>query len=403
MRILAVTPRVLEPADTGGRIRSRRLFEHLSRLHHVTLVCLRTEQDTDAHVEAMRGCCSTLHTVDWHEAARFSPRFYQALATEFFNPLPHTMLKYRSPALRETVLSALASGRYDVLLCDFLHMSINCRDIVFRPKVLFQHNVESEIRHGLASHATNPLARAYLARDAAKVQRYEAQASGEFEHCITVSDEDCQTMTRLFGVKNVSAIPPAVDSDYFRPTQGGRALSCVFLGSMDMLANQDAVLFFVRRILPRIRETVPVTCSIVGRNPPRAIRRLADDVAGVTVTGTVDDVRPYLAAAQVLVVPLRIGGGTRIKIFEAMAMGIPVVSTRLGAAGLPVTDEENIVLADAPDDFAEAVIRMLRDESSRRRVARNARRLVESDYTWGHVAERVSAICQEVLTRERQR
>jgi polysaccharide biosynthesis protein PslH len=399
LRILALTPRVLEPADTGGRIRSRRLFEHLARLHDVTLVCLRTPHDTDAHVDAMRGCCTTLVAVDWREAPRFSPGFYRSLATEFFDPRPHTVLKYRSPALREAVSAALASARYDLLFCDFLHMSINCRDLPFRPQVLFQHNVESEIRRGLAAHTTNALARAYLARDAAKVQRYEAEASADFDHCIMVSEEDCQTMRRLYGVEHVSAIPSAVDTSYFQVAEGGTAPSCVFLGSMDMLANQDAVLHFVGRILPRIRQAVPATFVVVGRNPPRSIARLADATAGVVVTGTVDDVRPYLASAQLLVVPLRIGGGTRIKIFEAMAMGVPVVATRLGAAGLPVTDGHDIVLADAPDDFADAVVRLLRDDARRQQLAREGRRLVESGYTWAHAAERVSEICEGVVAR----
>jgi glycosyltransferase involved in cell wall biosynthesis len=401
LRILAITPRVLEPADTGGRIRSRKLFEQLSRLHEVTLFCLRTPLDSDDQVAAMRSCCSSLHTVDWHEDQRFSLRFYRALAREFWNPIPHTVLKYRSMALRRAVLSALLAGRHDVLFCDFLHMAINCREIASVPKVLFQHNVEFEIRRGLAEHATNPLAKAYLSRDATKLRRYEQQAAVDFDHCITVSDADAGTMRRLYGVTHVSAIPSAVDSGYFQPAGDGTPHSCVFLGSMDMLANQDAVRFFVRDILPRIRRDVPVFFAIVGRNPPPSIRRFAGDLAGVTVTGTVDDVRPHLAAAQVLVVPLRIGGGTRIKIFEAMAMGVPVVSTRLGAAGLPVTDGENILLADTPGDFAAAVVRVIRDHELRRRLAANGRRLVTSGYSWARAADHVSSVCEQVVAARR--
>lgn len=223
--------------------------------------------------------------------------------------------------------------------------------------------------------------------------------SAEFEHCLMVSEEDCRTMTRLYGAANVTALPSAVDTDYFQPRPPTTNRSCMFLGSMDMLANQDAVTFFVRRILPTIRESMDVTFTVVGRNPPPAIRRLADGIPGVRVTGTVDDVRPHLAEAQLMVVPLRIGGGTRIKIFEAMAMGIPVVSTRLGAAGLPVVDGRDIVLADEPGDFAAAVRRLMSDDASRRQIALAARRLVESGYSWDRVAARVSTLCQGLVAR----
>ena len=402
MRILAITPRVLHPANTGGRIRSLRLFEQLASRHRLTLICLRVPGDTDADVEAMRVCCTTLETIDWDEVKPFTTRFYGELASGLCHPLPYTVLKYRSEAMARRIRERLGSGEHDLLVCDFVQLSINCLDIPFRPKVLFQHNVEVEIRQGLSAHAGNPLARAYLAQDAAKLRRYEARAAAAFDHCVMVSEDDCRRMTRLYGVTHVSAIPPAVDSDAFRPIPIERVEpTCMFLGSMDMLANQDAVLFFARQVLPLIRRDVRVTFSVVGRNPPPRIARIAIEVPDAIVTGTVHDVRPYLGRARMLVVPLRIGGGTRLKIFEAMAMGVPVVATRLGAAGLPVTDGRDIVLADTPEDFAAAVVRLVRDDAFRRRLGEAGRHLVESDYTWAKAGERFSRTCEEVIARGR--
>jgi glycosyltransferase involved in cell wall biosynthesis len=180
-----------------------------------------------------------------------------------------------------------------------------------------------------------------------------------------------------------------VDTTYFAPavpTTPVKPAHLVFTGSMDWLPNEDGMLFFVREILPLIRQAEPgTTLSIIGRAPTPAIKRLAED-AGIEVTGRVDDVRPHIAAGSVYVVPLRIGGGTRLKIFEAMAMAKAVVSTTVGAEGLPVTTGENVVIADEPAAFARAVVNLIRDPEQRRRLELEARRVVVERYDWSAVA-----------------
>jgi glycosyltransferase involved in cell wall biosynthesis len=161
----------------------------------------------------------------------------------------------------------------------------------------------------------------------------------------------------------------------------------VFTGSMDWLPNEDGMQYFVQQILPRIREAEPdVTLSIIGRAPTPAVKRLADQ-AGIEVTGRVDDVRPHIAAGAIYIVPLRIGGGTRLKIFEAMAMGKAVVSTTIGAEGLPVTPGHDIVIADDPAEFARSVVDLIRDDAARRRIETAARQLVVERYDWSAVAQ----------------
>jgi sugar transferase (PEP-CTERM/EpsH1 system associated) len=401
LRILTIAARPFYPADTGGRIRSSQLFERLARMHQVTILCFTTAEDGPGDVARMRTCCSELETVEWQEAGKFTPRFYAELAASLGSTLPYTVRKYRSAAMRQAIRRRLATADYDLLVCDFLQPSINCIDEPFRPKVLFQHNVEAVIQERQAQYATNHLARAYLHLEAAKLGRYERRAAEEFEHCIMVSDEDCHTMRARYGARNTSVAPTGVDVDYFTPEPERFEPEIVFVGSMDWLPNQDAVTYFVSEILPRIRAVVPVTFSIVGRNPPERIRQYAQ-LPYVRVTGTVGDVRPYIAGARVCVLPLRIGGGTRIKIFEAMAMERAIVSTTIGAEGLPVTHGENIVLADTPAEFSTSVIELLQSPATRAGIAAAGRRLVSSHFTWEAAARSFSAICQGVVEQRRR-
>jgi len=352
----------------------------------------------------MRAWCARLEVVDWPEIRKFTPAFYAQVAAAVLHPLPYTVMRYRSPAMAGRLRSLLATGDYDVFVCDFLQPSINCLGLPFKPAILFQHNVESGIREGLAAHSSNPLASLYLRHDAAKLRHYERRAANAFDHCIMVSEEDREKMKRQYGVVHTSAIPPAVDTAYFRPTEGGEGAGpeIAFVGSMDMLANEDAVSFFASSILPLIRRELPAaSLTIVGSNPTPAVARLAEDPQ-IRVTGTVHDVRPYLRSAQLVVVPLRIGGGTRIRIFESMAMAKAVVSTPLGAEGLPVTNGTNIVIEDSPGGFAAAVVQLLRAPAERMRLG-DAGRLLVSQYTWDRAATRFSEICASVVADGRAR
>jgi glycosyltransferase involved in cell wall biosynthesis len=185
----------------------------------------------------------------------------------------------------------------------------------------------------------------------------------------------------------VHVVPTGVDTAYFAPrTAVVRPRHLVFTGSMDWLPNEDGVQHFVRDVLPLVRRAEPsTTLSIVGRAPTPAVQRLADEY-GVQVTGRVDDVRPYMAEAAVYVVPLRIGGGTRLKIFEAMAMGKAIVSTTIGAEGLPVDPGLHLAIADDAPSFARAVIHLLQNQTERARLGDAARHLVLERYDWAAVA-----------------
>jgi sugar transferase (PEP-CTERM/EpsH1 system associated) len=399
MRILFLSAPLLFPANTGGRIRSSEILRRLSSRHRVTALCFRTRRDTDQAVADMRGCCERLELVAWREAAKFTPRFYAGLLTSVPSPLPYTVWKYRSAAMRQHV--TLLAPHHDLIVCDFLQPMVNVPAVLATPVVLFQHNVEAVIVQRQLEHTTNPLARAYLRLELAKLARFEARALKRATHTIAVSEVDRCLMASVYRVSNVSVAPGGVDADYWRPADEREGLDLVFTGSMDWLPNQDAVLYFARDILPLIRQEVPVSFWIVGRNPPGTVRDLAHSAPGVQVTGTVDDVRPWVARAAIYVVPLRIGGGTRIKILEAMAMAKCVVSTTVGAEGLPVEAGRHLLVADTPAAFASAVVSLLKDDARRRRVGLAARELVVSGLTWDAAADRFAAICERVAAMGR--
>jgi glycosyltransferase involved in cell wall biosynthesis len=299
----------------------------------------------------------------------------------------------------ERIRACLARDRYDLLVCDFVQPSINIDDRVDIPVLLFQHNVESMIFERHALTASNAPLRWFWRAQWRKMERFEREACQRFGGVVAVSEADRAIFTERFGARRTFAIPTAVDADYFRPAAGPVTDGhLVFTGSMDWLPNEDAMTFFCRDVLPLIRAEEPrVTLSIVGRAPTPAVRALAND-RGVLVTGTVDDVRPHVGKAAVYVVPLRIGGGTRLKIFEAMAMGKAVVSTAVGSEGLPVVHDQHLLIADRPREFADAVLSLLRDGGRRQRLEAAARSLVVERYDWSAVAGQLD----EALTHTAQ-
>jgi glycosyltransferase involved in cell wall biosynthesis len=225
--------------------------------------------------------------------------------------------------------------------------------------------------------------------------RFEGRTLGRFDRILAVSDADAATFRQRYAGElraPIDVVATGVDTSFFTPTPETflRPKHLAFVGSMDWMPNEDAVLFFCREILPRVRQVEPdVTLSIVGRAPTPAVRRLAAKAggeAGVEVTGTVDDVRQHLGPACATIVPLRVGGGTRLKIFEAMAAGKAVVSTTVGAEGLPTESGRHLLIADGAEAFAGAVLHVLRDPDLRRRLEREARALVTRHYDWAAAA-----------------
>ncbi|HEX6178953.1 MAG TPA: glycosyltransferase family 4 protein, partial [Thermoanaerobaculia bacterium] len=266
------------------------------------------------------------------------------------------------------------------------------------PVVLFEHNVEHLIWKRLATHELRPIHRVLLNIEAWKMRRREAIACRQADLTIAVSDTDADRLREISPAARLVSTATGVDTDYFLPA-GAPASdhSLVFTGSLDWFPNEDAILHFLSAILPQIRAAVPdTTVTFVGRNPSAKLQAAVRNVAGARLTGTVDDVRPYVRDGAVFVVPLRIGSGTRLKIFEALAMGKAVVSTTVGAEGLGLDHGAHFLQADTPADFASAVISLLRDPQRRDALGTAARDLVESRYSWPKVTRQFEQFIQPV-------
>ena len=399
MNLLWIKSGPLFPPDTGGRKRTLGMLREISRAgHHVTYLALKPRSLEISEAETADSYADVKEWVDWDEAPRGSAKFFFQLGINLaFSSRPYVLDKYLSRFWRERIVEAAAQA--DVVVCDFLTPAPNFEGLQLpKPVVLFQHNIESQIWKRLASTAGGGLKGWYLQSQWRRMLRWEEKFSKGFDGVITVSPEDSDFCRTHYGLQNVLGdVPTGVDVDAFRLPSQPAGLCVGFLGSMDWMPNVEAVLRFVESILPLIRETLPeVRIKIIGRNPPSSIRRLATTVPLIEVTGTVADVQPHVHECSVMVVPLMAGGGTRIKIFECMAMGVPVVSTAIGAEGLPVRHEREILIEDEDEGFARAVIRLLMDRSAANDLASNARALMEEKFSWTAAAARFVELCSGV-------
>jgi glycosyltransferase involved in cell wall biosynthesis len=387
LNILWIKADPLHPADSGGRIRTYKMLLELSVNHEITYLALFPKgTDKDAKAKAHEYSSSQIW-IPWKDTKKKSLRFlFQLLKNFFFSKNPFVIDKYSNHKVRDAVEELLSRKDFDFVISDFLSLSGNIINLEKRQSkfIVFQHNVESQIWQRHYQTASNIIEKAYMYIQWQRFQRFEKMVCSWFDGVIGVSKEDVVFFRQKLSLTNVLGdVPTGVDVEYFQqmpylPENN----SIVFLGSMDWLPNIEGICHFVKKVYPLIVQQCPeVTLTIVGRNPTAKILALAKD-KNITVTGTVDDVRTYLSKSKVSIVPLLVGGGTRIKIFELMATGIPVVSTSIGAEGLPVQHSKHILMADEPDAFASEVIRLLENPELCRNISDNALKLVKENYSW---------------------
>ncbi|MGI8655345.1 MAG: glycosyltransferase, partial [Pyrinomonadaceae bacterium] len=350
MRILWLKTELLHPVDKGGKIRTYHMLKELKRAgHKVSYLTLDDGAAASDARERAAEYCNELIVVPHSTRRKFSAGFYAELAGNLVSPLPYFMKKYESKEMREEIAKRTANDAFDVLVCDFLQPSLNVPANVSSATVLFQHNVEAMIWKRHYEVNTNPLKKAYLRGQWLKSAAYEEAACKRFDAVIAVSVEDRETMRCEYGVERIWDVPTGVDTEFFCPRGNvqSKPHNLVFTGSMDWLPNEDAIQFFTKEIFPLVKRQVPdATLTIVGRNPYQSLIDLGKSDSSIVVTGRVEDVRPFMEEAGAYIVPIRIGGGTRLKIYEAMAMEKPIVSTTVGAEGLPVKNGEELILAD---------------------------------------------------------
>jgi glycosyltransferase involved in cell wall biosynthesis len=398
MRILWVKMGGLWPSTTGGRVRSLHTISELSRRHQVSVVTTHGAGDDPDGLARNLPNCTRVISLPYVVPKRGSSAFPAAVVRSWFSRYPVDLWKWQVADVRAQVESLMAAG-VDLVVADFLFASMNVPTGRTTPVVLFEHNVEYQIWRRLAALERRPWIRALLELEWRKLRAREADACRQASLTVAVSADDRRRLERLAPGIKAASIPTGVDTEYFMPQPAAeRAAHLVFSGSMDWHPNEDAVTYFLDAILPAIRAQVPeTTFTVVGRNPSARLRDAAARVGGVVVTGTVSDVRPAIAEGAVYVVPLRAGGGTRLKIFEALAMARPVVSTTVGAEGLGIDPLRHYVRADGPGDFAAAVVSLLADPARRHQLGVAGRRLVETCHSWATIGRVFEQRCEEVV------
>jgi glycosyltransferase involved in cell wall biosynthesis len=391
---------LLHPVDKGGKIRTYQMLKELKKNHHITYLTL---DDGTAESGALAKASEYAHetiTVSHPTAAKFSAKFYFELANNLVSKLPYALQKYVSAEMRETTEKLAVRENFDVVICDFLTPAVNLPANLNAATLLFQHNVEAMIWRRHFEVAESAPKKAFMKMQWRRMFEYEKESCQHFDWVAAVSKEDADTMRREYNIENVSDIPTGVDTEFFAP--GGDVqkdqFNIVFTGSMDWLPNEDAIQWFTEEILPLIRRQIPqVSLTVVGRNPFPSLVELSKKDRSIVVTSRVPDVRPFMEKASVYIVPIRIGGGTRLKIYEAMAMGLPMVSTTVGAEGLPVVDSEEILLRDTPQEFAEAVLKLLQDRNLAKKIGERAAQTVREKFGWRKVADNFAELCEKAV------
>ena len=398
MKILWVKAGGLVPPDTGGKIRSYNILRQLARKDTITFFSFYAAHHGDLHPELKnlfdRVVCVPLSLPEPKSRAEM----YE-YGIRLFSSEPYSITKYCRPEVRRKLQALLKQETYDIILCDFMVAAGVIPWDWPTSKVIFTHNVEAAIWRRHYQVAANPLWRAISWVEWRKMEAAERRYLRLADQVLTVSEGDRDTFAHFLDPGKITVIPTGVDVDYFEPMPVEETPnSLVFTGSMDWLPNEDAMVYFVDSILPLIKQQCPaVSIEVVGRKPSRKLQALAEREKSIRLTGWVEDIRPFVARGSICIVPLRIGGGTRLKIFEAMAMSKAIVSTSVGAEGLAVRAGENILLADTPNDFANSVVSLLRDPNERKRLGTSARALVQEKYSWSKVAETFARALEDAI------
>lgn len=399
-RLLFVSPRFLFPMDQGGKIRTGNILRGLKGGAFAVTLASPAPAGAAQFASDLDAACDRF--VSWPETAPSNIRRALSLASG----VPVAVVSDRSAAGSACVARALAE-RPDVVVVDFPHAGVLVPARIDTASVMFTHNVEAEIFERHAAR-TKGVWRLIWADQSRKMNRFERDTLRRFDSVIAVSKRDADVLAKRYDLPVVEDIDTGVDLDFFAaappdaaPDPGADGGMLVFTATMSWAANVEGIHFLLDEVWPSLVAARPkIAATIIGRNPPAS---LADKIKArglnVTLTGFVDDIRPYVARSHVYVIPLFVGSGTRIKAFEAMAMGRPVVSTSLGIEGLDVTDGETFLRADNAAEFSRSILALLDDAALRQRIAGAARRLTEERFSWKTVAAQFEAICLRAMAR----
>jgi len=406
MRVLYFSPRISWPTISGAHLRDYYFALTLARHAELTYVGLVNEDPGDA-AEKLRQRLEPQNGTKVYALRRQAGYRPANILRGLVGPTPLNVLNYTSPQVIAALDPILRQHNFDVVQIESMHLIAYARNIrrTFPNTrlILDWHNIESEILARYAENDSNPLRAIYAKRTSALSRNVENELLRLCDAHTVCSEREREVLVAREPGARIEVVGNGVDCDFFRDDGSGDSESrrdVLFMGRMDYHANIDAAVHFVRTTWPLIRGRRPeLRLVIVGANPSQAVQALRSD--NVVVTGTVDDVRPYYRNALASVVPLRVGGGTRLKVLEAMAAGTPVVSSTLGAEGLAVTDGNDILIADSPESMANAVVSLQTGSPQWQNMIANARRLVRARYDWAVVGDILVRLHRELVESDK--
>ena len=405
MRVVVVDEELPYPANSGKRIRTLNLTLPLARRHQITYLAHPSAEagETEQAAALLRSHGIEVVLADRRLPGKKGLAFLGRLLLNLLSPLPYSVQWHNSAALRRAIRRHAAAHAVDLWHCEWTPYAASVA-AAGGPWLVMAHNVESLIWQRYAETERQPWKRWYIRQQWRKFQRFERRVFSQAAQVIAVSGADAALAREQFGAARVAIVENGVDLDYVRPESVERdRLSVLFLGSLDWRPNLDAVRLLLERIFPAILAREPrARLLLVGRKPPRWLRERVGESCGVTLHADPPDVRPFLRQCGVLAVPLRIGGGSRLKILEALAVECPVVSSAVGAEGLELVPGKHLVQVETAEDIGRALLECLRRPEPAREMARLGRQVVCARYNWSLLANRLESLWLEQLRAARQ-
>ena len=399
MRVLVIDEEVPFPLNSGKRLRTFNLLKHLASRHEITFVCRYHDGVDEFDPQQLEAAGIRTVVVPHPVLKKAGLRFYFTLLANVLSRYPYVATSHHSAQLIDVIKSLVEKDGFDLIHCEWTPYAINVKPFLPAPSVVVAHNVESMIWRRNFEIEKNPLKKAYIYLQYKKMEQFEREAFSLFTRVVAVSDQDKALIDQWAPEDQSTVVPNGVDIDYFRSSGlSQKPHSVVFTGSLDWRPNVDCMLYFLDEIWPLVLQTFPnASFTIVGRRPTRQLQDRMKNEHSVKLTGTVDDVRPYIEKASVYIVPLRIGGGSRLKILEALSMRKAVVSTSIGAEGLTVIPDRELLIADEPEDFAKAIAGLFQDPALCDRLGSSGHKLVEKHYQWKALANKLEEVWLQAL------
>lgn len=394
MNILFLSTENPFPPDHGHHIRTYNTLYHLAKNNNIYFIgFVKSDSELSLNRQELEALCVSVDLfVTDYSKSRFL--FLITIIKSILKGYPFSVYRYFSKKAAKKMMAILEKHIINIIHIDMLHLAIY-KNLFDRDRLfLTDHNVEFLRLKRWMKFERNILKKAFLFFQYLLLKRFEIQSCKEVNKCFVVSDYDKQILAKLTGKDNFSVIPNGVDTKYFKPISTlNSKRSLVWTGSMSGPYNKDAVIYFITKIWERVKKENPdIRIVFVGKDPPQTLIQYSLKDPQIILVGYVNDVRKYMARNNIFVAPLRCGSGTKIKILNAMAMGLPVITTSIGAEGLEVKSGEDIIIADTPAEFAFNILKLWRNDKLSLKIGSNARKTAEEKYDWNVVLKEMDTI-----------